>query len=66
MNKDYEAKIGSTIYTRIQALHIPEADRQRALNALYEANLFVDGIVWVAKKIEQVGARLFLKPALKH
>ena len=66
MSKDYEGKIGSTIYTRIQALNMPEADRQRALSALYDANLYVDGIVWAAKKIEQLGARLFLRPALKH
>ena len=66
MSNKYEAKIGSAIYTRIQSLRMPEVTRQRALDALYEANLLVDGIVWVAKKIERIGGRLFLKPALKH
>ena len=42
------------------------AERERALNALYEAELLVDAFVWAAKKIEQLGERLFLKPALKH
>jgi len=66
MSTKYEAKIGSAIYTRIQSLHISEVKRKRALDALYEANLLVDGLVWVAKKIERIGGRLFLKPALKH
>ena len=66
MNSKYEAKIGSTIYTRIQSLRMPESQRRRALDAMFEADVFVDGIVWVAKKIEQIGGRLFLKPALKH
>ena len=66
MSNKYEAKIGSAIYRRIQSLHMSEVKRQRALDTLYEANLFVDGIVSVAKKIERIGGRLFLKPALKH
>ena len=68
MRTDIESKIGSTIYNRIQAVRMPQADRQRALSTLADAELVVDGFVWVAKKIERFGARLFLKPvaALKH
>jgi hypothetical protein len=31
-----------------------------------DADLLVDVFVWVAKKIEQLSERLFLKPSLKH
>jgi hypothetical protein len=66
MSKEIESKIGSTIYTRIHTIKMSEAARQKALNALYEADLIVDGLIWVAKKIEQLGDRSFLKPSLKH
>ena len=66
MSREIESKIGSTIYTRIQTIKMSETQRQKALNALYEADLVVDGLIWVAKKIEQLGDRSFLKPSLKH
>ena len=66
MSREIESKIGSTIYTRIQTIKMSETQRQKALNALYEADLIVDGLIWVAKKIEQLGDRSFLKPSLKH
>jgi hypothetical protein len=66
MSKDIENKIGSTIYNRINAVQMPQVERQRALNALYEADLFVEAFTRAAKKIEQLAERLFLKPALKH
>ena len=66
MSKAIENKIGSTIYKRINTVQMPQVERQRALNALYEADLFVEAFVRTAKKIEQLAERLFLKPALKH
>ena len=63
MAKQIESKIGSTICARINAVHMSEAERQRALNALYDAEMLVDGILWVARKIESAAERLFLKPA---
>ena len=69
MRTNIESKIGSTIYTRIQAIRIPETDRQRALHTLADAELVVDAFTWVAKKIERFAGRLFLKQpttALKH
>lgn len=66
MSKAIESKIGSTIYGRINAIRMSEVERQRSLTALHDADMFVDGLVWVAKKIEQLHERLFLKPALKH
>ena len=68
MRTDAENKIGSTIYSRIQAVPMPEADRQRALNVLYDAERIVDGFAWVVKNIERLAERLFHKPAvaLKH
>ena len=61
-----EIKLGSTIVGRINSSRLSEAERQVAMNALRDAELVVDACVWIAKKIEQIGERLFLKPALKH
>ena len=65
MSKEIESKIGSTIYAHIDSLHITETQRQKALNAMYEADLLVDGFIWILKMIERIGDRLFLKPSLK-
>ena len=66
MSNAIENKIGSTIYARIKAVRMSEVERQRALAALQDADMVVDGLVWVAKKIEQLRGRLFLSPSLKH
>ena len=66
MSKNDPAKLDSMIIARIRSARMSEIERQRAFTALEQANLLVDAIVWVAKKIEQFRERLFLKPALKH
>ena len=66
MNRDMEIKLGSVIIGRIDSARMTESERQAALNAMRDADLLVDAFVWVVKKIEQLGSRLFLKPALKH
>ena len=60
-----EIKLGSTIVGRINSARMSQAERQSALNAMRDAELLVDAFVWVAKKIEQIGERLFLKPTFK-
>ena len=66
MNKDMEIRIGSTIYRKISAARMSDAERRVALNAMRNADLIVDGAAWVVKKIEQFGERWFLRPGLKH
>ncbi|MDH5537487.1 MAG: hypothetical protein OEZ08_18200 [Betaproteobacteria bacterium] len=61
-----EIKIGSTIYDRINASRMSPAERQVAINAMHDAELLVDAFAWVFKKVEQLGAFLFLKPSIKH
>ena len=61
-----EIKLGSTVVGRINSIRMSELERQIALNAMRDADLLVNAFVWVAKKIEQIGERLFLKPSLKH
>jgi hypothetical protein len=65
MNKDIELKIGSTIYGKIQAARLSERERQVALNAMRNADVAVDAVMWIVRKIEHLGGRLFLKPSLK-
>ena len=66
MRKDMAVKLDSTIVGRINATRMSEVDRQTALNAMRDAELLVDAFVWVAKKVEQIGERLFLRPTFKH
>lgn len=66
MREDLEIKIGSTIYDRINTIRMSDSERQAAINAMRDAEAIVDGVIWLTRKIEQLGARLFLKPSLKH
>ncbi|MDB5867424.1 MAG: hypothetical protein JWO70_5230 [Betaproteobacteria bacterium] len=66
MNKDMEIKLGSTVVGRINAVRMSDAERLVAIGAMHDADMLVDGFAWVAKKIEQIGERLFLRPQLKH
>ena len=66
MSKDIQSKLGSTIYDRIKSIKMTPSDRYRALDAMHNADLLVDGFVWVVKKIEHLGRFSFLKPQLKH
>jgi hypothetical protein len=61
-----EIKLGSVILGRIKSVRMSESERQVAISAMRNADLLVDAFVWVAKKIEQSGERLFLKSILKH
>jgi hypothetical protein len=66
MRNDMKREFGSTIYQRIATSRMSEVERQAALRAMHDAELIADAIFWVTKKIEQLGARLFLKPSPKH
>jgi len=66
MRKPLEIKIGSAVYKHINTVRMSEAERLVAVNAMQNADLVVDVFVWASKKIEQLAARLFLRPSLKH
>ena len=66
MRNDMKREFGSTIYQRIATSRMSEVERQAALRAMHDAELIADAIFWVTKKIEQLGARLFLKPSPRH
>jgi hypothetical protein len=66
MNKDLEVKLGSTVVGRINSVRMSEVERQIAYNAMRDADLLVDAFVWTAKKLERIGERLFLSPAVRH
>lgn len=65
MRNEFEGKIGSTILARINEVQMSELERQRAVNAMHDADLIVDAFFWAVRKIERAGERLFLRPALK-
>ena len=66
MNKDMSIEFGSTIHKQISAARMSEAERLVALNAMRDADLIVDAVTWIVKKIEHLGERWFLKPSLGH
>jgi len=66
MNSNLENKFGSVIYDKINTVRMSASERQAAINAMRDADTIVDAILWVTRKIEQVGAFLFMKPSIKH
>ncbi len=66
MNSNLEKKFGSVIYDKINTVRMSASERQAAINAMRDADTIVDAILWVTRKIEQVGAFLFMKPSIKH
>jgi len=66
MSRFIDVKLASNRSVRIDATYLSDRERQVAIGALRDAELIVDAFSWIAKKIEQLGARLFLKPSLKH
>lgn len=66
MKSDLEIKFGSVIYDKISTVRMSEQERQVAINAMHDADLIVDAILWVSHKVEQLGAALFLNPSVKH
>ena len=66
MSKFIDVKLASNRSVRIDVTNLSARERQVAVGALHHAELIVDAFSWVAKKIEQFGGRLFLKPSLKH
>ena len=66
MKNEMEVKMGSTIYERINTSRMSPVERQVAINAMRDAEWIVDALVWVTKRIEQLGARLFLKLSPRH
>jgi len=66
MNSKPQVKFGSVIYDKLNTLPMSTIERQAAINAMRDADALVDAIVWVTRKVEQLGAFLFLKPGVKH
>ncbi len=59
-------KVGSTIYDLINASRMSPAERQVAINAMEDAEMLVNAFEWVARKFEQLGALLFMKPGVRQ
>jgi len=66
MNNELKIKFGSVISEKINTVRMSEQERQVAINAMHDADAIVDGFVWVARKVEQLGAALFMSPVAKN
>lgn len=65
MSKSNGNITNSGIYARIWAVRMSHAERERAIEALQQAELVVDAILWVKEKFTALG-HAFLKPSFKH
>ena len=66
MNENLRSENGSKMYAQIDAANLAESERHSALEALATAELMVDAVMWVKRKLGEAGAHLFLKPSVKH
>jgi hypothetical protein len=65
MNKNFESKFGSIVFDRINTVRMSETERQMAINAMLDADMIADALLWVVHKFEQLGTLIFAKPSLK-
>jgi hypothetical protein len=66
MDSKSEVKFGSVIFDKINTVRMTESERQAAIHAMRDADAIVDAILWIMRKVEQLGAFLFMKPSIKH
>jgi len=60
-----KANLSSIALNKLASARIPAHERERAEQALRDAEVIVDGILWVGEKIASLGA-LVLRPGFKH
>ncbi len=65
MRNANEIPLDTGIYARLREVRMSGADRHNAINALRQAEQFVDAIRWLKGKLADIG-HIFLKPSLKH
>ena len=66
MKSDLEIKFGSAIYDRINSVRMSDTERRVAINAMHDADMIVESLLWVGRKIDQLFTTLLLKPGIKH
>lgn len=66
MRNQASVKNDSSIYSKIEASHMSEHERQLTLDAMRHADLFADGLLWTMTKIEDLTDQLFGKSTVKH
>jgi len=65
MRNANQNSLDSGIYARLRDVQMSEAERQSAVAALEQAEQFVEAILWIREKFNEIG-HVFLKPSLKH
>jgi len=66
MNSKTDSKFASVMFDRINTVQMSASERQAAISALHQADAIADALLWVTRKIEQLGALLVMKPSMKH
>ncbi len=65
MSKSNGSINNSGIYAQIRVARMSPVEREHAIDALHQAELLVNVILWVKGKFSALG-HAFLKPSLKH
>ena len=66
MNARQNVKWVSMVEEQLNAIQMPQYERDAALHHLHIAELFVDAIAWVCSKFGRPDAGVFAKPNLKY
>lgn len=66
MKSELEVKFGSVIYDKINTVRMSELERQVAINAMHDADMIVEGVLWMTRKVKQLFSMLLLKPGVTH
>ena len=65
MRKANVKNVNASLYRRLAEVRMTEHDRQRAAQAIRDAEVIADGVIWLKDRIASLGAML-LRPAPKH
>jgi hypothetical protein len=66
MNENLRSKNGSLMYEQIEAANLPETDRRNVLELARTAELLVDSVVWIVRRVRELFGILSLRPSPRH
>ncbi|MGH8642315.1 MAG: hypothetical protein ACRET6_11420 [Burkholderiales bacterium] len=66
MNTRQNAKSDSSIEQQIQAIHLPQHERDQVLRDAHVAEAFVEFLTWAGGKLYRPTASYFAKPSPKY
>jgi len=66
MATNYERTLGRTLAERLESVHMTDADRRSAVEAMKTGFLLAAGFAWVSRKIGALGGIFAAAPKAQH